>query len=153
MYKRILVPLDGSELAEKVLSHPKAMAAAWGAAEIDLIFVVEPLSAAVASQYFDKDKEDFSQLDKRAEAWSKGYLAKISQNLKEDGIAAKSIKSIVLIGKPAETIVDYATKNAVDLIVMSTHGRSGLTRWAIGSVAEKVISTSTSPVLIVRPES
>ncbi len=149
MYKRILVPLDGSGLAEKALSHAKTMATACGPAEIDLMFVVEPLRNTVVSGYGDKDKEFFAQSDKKAEAWGKDYLAKVSKELKSDGIATKSL---VLIGTAADTILDYAKKNAIDLIVMSTHGRSGLSRWAFGSVAEKVLSTSTSPVLIVRPE-
>ncbi len=148
MYKRILVPLDGSGLAEKVLSHAKAMATACGPAEIDLMFVVEPLPT-VLSAYSDKDKEYFAQSDKKKAAWGKDYLAKVAENLKRDGITTKSI---VLIGKPADTIVDYAAKNAVDMIVMSTHGHSGMTQWSFGSVAQKILSTSASPVLIVRPE-
>ncbi len=149
MYKRILVPLDGSGLAEKALNHAKTMATACGPAEIDLMFVSEPLATSVVEPYADEDKAYFSLSDKKAEAWGKDYLAKIAQNLKEDGIATKGI---VLKGKPAEKILDYAAKNAIDLIVMSTHGRSGFNRWAFGSVAEKVIKASTSPVLIVRPK-
>ena len=61
-------------------------------------------------------------------------------------------KSVTIEGKPAEAIVDYAEKNGIDLIVMSTHGRSGPSRWALGSVADKVIRSSTVAVLICVPE-
>ncbi|MFH0877133.1 MAG: universal stress protein, partial [Candidatus Omnitrophota bacterium] len=69
----------------------------------------------VRSVYSIEDKNYFAQSDKKAEAWGKDYLAKVAQNLKKDGITAKSV---VLIGKPAEEILDYVAKNAIDLIVM-----------------------------------
>ena len=149
MYKRILVPLDGSALAEKALSHAKITATAFGPSEIDLIFVVQTPDTTMVEELGDIDKAYFSQLDKKAEVRGKDYLAKVTQDLKKDGITAQST---VLRGNPAEMILDFAKKNAIDLIVMCSHGRSGLSRWAFGSVAEKVLSTSTSPVLIVRPE-
>ncbi len=148
MYKRILVPLDGSGLSESVLSHVKTMATACGPAEVHLLYVVEPLSAMRESSFSTQDKDYFAQSDRKAEAWGKDYLAKVVLNLETDSIKAKSI---VLIGNPAQDILDYATTNAIDLIIMSTHGRSGLARWVFGSVAEKVIRTATCPVMIVRP--
>ncbi len=147
MYDRILVPLDGSGLAEKALKHAKALAKDCGPAEIALLFVVEPLDTTVIEPYNDKDKEYFSQADKKVETWGKDYLAKIVKDLKSEGIAAKSI---VLKGKAADNILDYAAKKGIDLIVMSTHGRSGPARWAFGSVAERVSAASTVPVLMVR---
>ena len=146
MYKKILVPLDGSALAEKALSHAKITAVAFSPSEIDLIFVVQTPDTIMFEELGDIDKAYFSQLEKKAEVKGKDYLAKITQALKKDGITAQST---VLKGNPAEKILDYAAKNAVDLIVMSTHGRSGPSRWALGSVTEKVIRASTSPVLIV----
>ncbi len=148
MYKRILVPLDGSGLAEKALSHAKTMATACGPSELDLMFVVEPLGKSVVEAYADEDKEYFSQSDKKAQAWGNNYLKKVSQSLKKDSITSKTF---VLVGKPADTILDFAAENSIDLIIMSSHGRSGFNRWAFGSVAEKVLKTSKSPVLIFKP--
>jgi len=82
-------------------------------------------------------------------AQGKNSLAKIERELVADGVAAKSI---TLEGKPAETIIDYAAKNDIDLIIMSTHGRSGPSRWAFGSVADRVIRSSIVPVLIAVPK-
>ncbi len=149
MYNKILIPLDGSALAEKALIHAKALAKGCGSAAIDLMFVVQPLDTTVTEPYTDKDREFFSQSDQKAEDLGNRYLSKVAEDLKKDGITAKNI---VLLGRPAERILDYVEKNAVDLIVMTTHGRSGLVRWALGSVAERVIKTSTVPVIIVRPK-
>jgi nucleotide-binding universal stress UspA family protein len=76
------------------------------------------------------------------------YLAKIEKRLRDSGL---NVRSEVLIGKPAETIVQYASENRASLIVMSTHGRSGPGRWVFGSVAEKVLHGVTTPILLVRP--
>jgi nucleotide-binding universal stress UspA family protein len=80
--------------------------------------------------------------------YAKNYLAKASGSLKKAGIAAETA---IVHGIPADEILDYATKNGVDLIIMSTHGRSGVSRWAFGSVADRVLRHSTAPVLIVPP--
>ncbi len=114
MYKRILVPLDGSGLSESVLSHVKIMATACGPAEVHLLYVVEPLSAMRESLFSTQDKDYFAQSDRKAEAWGKDYLAKVVLNLEIDSIKAKSI---VLIGKPAQDILDYATTNAIDRLL------------------------------------
>jgi nucleotide-binding universal stress UspA family protein len=71
----------------------------------------------------------------------------VEQSLKEKGFKVKAESSL---GKPAEEIVNYANKNKVDLIVMASHGRSGISRWAYGSVAEKVLRSSCVPVLLIK---
>jgi nucleotide-binding universal stress UspA family protein len=76
------------------------------------------------------------------------YLAGVQKRLEDLGLRAQSV---VLQGKPAEEIADYANDNPVNLIMMSTHGRSGISRWAYGSVADKVLLGVCSPVFIVRP--
>ncbi len=76
------------------------------------------------------------------------YLAVVEKRLKDTGL---TVKSEILEGKPAEEIVDYATKNPFNLIAMATHGRSGISRWAYGSVAERVLQQVTSPLFLVRP--
>ena len=141
MYNKILVPLDGSKTAECALEHVETIATGCNVPEVILLFVVESIPAGLY-QSTAEGKEKMM-------AWGKESLAKIEKSLMTDGVAAKSI---VLEGKPAETIIDYAAKNDVDLIIMSTHGRSGPSRWAFGSVAEKVIRTSTVPILIAAPK-
>jgi len=86
--------------------------------------------------------------DKKLEAEANDYLAKIAANLKKEGIATQTA---VIQGMAAEEILDYVTKNKVDLIVMSTHGRSGVSRWALGGVADRVLRHSIAPVLIASP--
>ena len=77
------------------------------------------------------------------------YLQAIEKQFSEKGIAARSE---VLEGKPAEAIVDCATRTPFNLIAMVTHGRSGLSRWAYGSVTAKIIAGTSSPLLLIRPK-
>ena len=141
MYSKILVPLDGSRTAECALDHARTIATCCKVREVDLLFVAEPVSPGLY-QTSAEGKEKLM-------TWGKDYLSKIEKSLIADGIAAKSI---VVEGKPADTLVDYAAQNDIDLIIMSTHGRSGPSRCAFGSVAEKLIRSSTVPVLIAAPE-
>ena len=141
MYRKILVSLDGSKMSECALEHVRAIATGSNVTKVDLLFVAEPVSPGLY-QSSEESKEKLM-------TWGKDYLAKIERSLLNDGVKAKSI---ILEGRPAETIVDYAEKNNIDVIIMSTHGRSGISRWAFGSVAGKVISTSTVPVLIAVPK-
>ncbi len=143
MYKKILVPLDGSKLAECVLGHVRGIATGCSVPEVDLLFVVEPISGTAGVTYFASVEGQ-----KKLIAWGKNYLAKVGKSLVGEGIAARGI---VLEGKPAEVILDYAGKNKIDLIMMATHGRSGPARWALGSVTDKVVRLSTVPVFIVTP--
>lgn len=147
MYSKILVPLDGSELSGCALEHAKAFATGCGASEVDLLYVVEPLSTTRVA-FTTQEKEYWTQGDQKAEAWGKNYLAKVQQDLKKKGVAAKSV---VLKGNPAEKILDYAKKNSVDLIILSSHGRSGPSRFAFGSVADRVVRLSSCPVIVIRP--
>jgi nucleotide-binding universal stress UspA family protein len=84
---------------------------------------------------------------KRCKELCQTYLGKAEEKLKQDGF---SVCSETPTGNVAETIVDYANKNNFDLIVMATHGRTGLGRWALGSVADKVLTGANSPILLVR---
>jgi nucleotide-binding universal stress UspA family protein len=82
------------------------------------------------------------------------YLAKVSEDLKQSGLAVQT----EIIGErtgqhPAEVILDYADNNKVDLIVITTHGRSGVSRWAFGSEADKIVNHSKIPVLTITPTS
>jgi nucleotide-binding universal stress UspA family protein len=88
------------------------------------------------------------QAEKQALDWLKGYLIKLSDKLGGEGVNAKVA---VAHGKAADEILDYSSENNVDLIIMSTHGRSGIARWAMGSVADKVARHARAPVLIIPP--
>jgi nucleotide-binding universal stress UspA family protein len=77
------------------------------------------------------------------------YLAKIQADLIKEGL---TVRSEVLLGKAGEAISEFVERNDVDLVAIATHGRSGITRWAFGSVADKLVRSSSVPVLVVRPE-
>lgn len=138
MYKRILVPLDGSGLAEVALPYAEELAGRLGS-EVALIYVSE--SAEIPQHYIHQ-----FYLQKISEATKAGA----ERTLGESVAKAIKIKSAVLVGHPAETIVDYADKEEISLIVMATHGRSGIGRWALGSVADKVLRATNRPVALIR---
>ena len=137
MFKKVLIPLDGSKLAEKILPRVEGfMRDSRG--EVHLIRVV--VSYQVDPREEKKERERLIQ-----EAWD--YLEKIAARLRGRRIKAHAI---VVYGKDAVQICEYARKNKLDLIAMATHGRSGFSRWALGSVADKVLNCSRIPVLLVR---
>jgi nucleotide-binding universal stress UspA family protein len=149
MYKKILVPLDGSKLAECALPHVEELAKCFNIEEVILVSVTERVQGY---RVFDDPKqlqgqrlilEDVGKKQEQAER----YLIRISKKLTAKGI---KVDTEVLFWPPAEAIISYAEHNAVDLIVMCSHGHSGLTRWAFGSVADKVLRGSHIPVLVVR---
>jgi nucleotide-binding universal stress UspA family protein len=138
MYEKILVPLDGSDLAEIALPYAEELAGALGC-EITLIHV---------SESADEKYENMHQL----------YIEKIVESTKQGAERcrknkrAKKIKvsSVHLTGYVAEQIVDYADKENIGLIVMTTHGRSGIRRWILGNVAAKVVRATERPVALIR---
>ena len=142
MYKKILVPLDGSELSESILEHVITIATGCKVPDVLLIRVRSPLDKNTKEAL---DADIASKLDEAYQEEASNYLDKIVFDLKKKGIDAKAI---VLSGNPAEEIIGYVKDSGVDLIVMSTHGRSGVSRWVFGSVADKVIRLSEVPVLI-----
>lgn len=144
MYQKILVPLDGSEFSECILEHVKAVATGCRVPQVVLLRVIEPWDPQI---YGVPDSARYDS-QKKAQAAAEDYLAKTADSLSQEGVAAETA---VIQGKPAEGILDYAAKNQVDLIAMSTHGRSGISRWTFGSVADRVIRQSTVPLLIASP--
>jgi nucleotide-binding universal stress UspA family protein len=146
--RTILVLLDGSELAETVLPHVEAVAKQRGAELVDVILLSVCEPSLLPSYYPAAMPLNWDDHVARCKRSNGEYLAKIEKRLKEAGLR---VRSEVLVGKPAEAIVDYVSKNPVNLIVMSTHGRSGPSRWVLGSVAEKVLLGVSSPILLVRP--
>ena len=146
--RNILVLLDGSELAESVLPHVEAVAKQRGAGlvEVVLLGVCEP--TLLPSYYPTAMPLNWDDHVTRCKRSNEEYLAKVEKRLTDAGL---KVTTEVPVGKPADAIVDYASKNPVNLIVMSTHGRSGLGRWVFGSVAERVLLGVTSPILLIRP--
>ena len=144
MYKRILAPLDGSQLSECTLEHVKAIATGCQVPEVILLWIIEP-----PTQIAEAPEEFIRDAGKRALDYAKDYLSKVADSLKKENIATRTV---VLGGRPADEILDYAKKNNVDLVIMSTHGRSGVSRWAFGSVTDRVVRHSIAPVLVASPE-
>jgi nucleotide-binding universal stress UspA family protein len=143
MYKKILVPLDGSELAEVVLPHVKEMVAGHGEANVVLLRIVEPLPAGTPPAV------DFEVVQKAGVKEAEKYLARIQAKLNKEGL---NVEVEVLTGRPAETITDFVRREKVDLIALATHGRSGVSRWVFGSVADRLVRSSSVPILLIRPE-
>jgi nucleotide-binding universal stress UspA family protein len=144
MYNRILVPLDGSEFGECILQHVRSIAIGCHVPQVDLLVVVEPMSG----QIYDIPQNWKDSVQKQGIESARAYLAKMVGSLSKDGINASAV---VAEGSPADIILDYVIKNKVDLVMMSTHGRSGISRFAFGSVADKYIRESPVPVLIATP--
>ena len=143
MYKKVLVPLDGSELAEVVLPHVKEMVAGHGEANVVLLRIVEPLPAGTPPAV------DFEVVQKAGVKAAEEYLARMKARLTKEGL---DVETRVLTGRPAETITDFAQREKVDLIALATHGRSGVSRWVFGSVADRLVRSSSVPILLIRPK-
>ena len=142
MYKKILVPLDGSELAEVVFTYAKEFAARFDL-EVVLLYVSPPEQSGFVPMHR-------SYIEHAAEIVSRQtHEVQVKIGVREGGRVVVA-RSELVTGYPAEEIMRYADENAIDIIVMATHGRSGIRRWAIGSVADKVIRASNVPVLLVR---
>lgn len=137
MFDRIVVPLDGSELAEAVLAQVRRLLFHKDA-EVILVRAVSVPSAAEAASV---------ELPGILEAQAAKYLGKIAGVLISQGAR---VRTETRLGSTADVILDVASEEKASLIAMSTHGRSGIARWAFGSVAEKVLRASRVPVLAVR---
>ena len=139
MYEKILVPLDGSQLAEVALPYAEELAGRIGS-EVTLLFVHESIddpNQYLRQVYIQKIVES----TKRAAEIYSGIL---------DAQSATHVNSVSLFGYPAEKIVEYADKENIGLIIMSTHGQSGIKRWPLGSVADKIVKATTRPVVLIR---
>jgi nucleotide-binding universal stress UspA family protein len=144
MYNKILVPLDGSLLSECSLEEVKKLTAA-GISEVILLRVVEPIDRDEAVTWASAGYT-ISDIQNRKKAEAEKYMVSVVEKLKKEGI---SVRGEVVEGRATETIIDYSEKYQVDLIIISSHGRSGITRWALGSVADRVSRHSAIPVMLV----
>jgi nucleotide-binding universal stress UspA family protein len=127
MWKKILVPLDGSDLAELALPYAQELVSAFDS-ELILLYVSEPAEHEYLHMH---------QL----------YLEKVAVQMKK---LVKRVSPLVVSGKPAEEIVKYTEKNDIGLIIMASHGRSGIIPWATGGIASKVIDATSVPLLLIK---
>jgi nucleotide-binding universal stress UspA family protein len=141
--RRILVPLDGSEVAEQVLPTVVPIARALGC-ELTLFQVpIAYASGSLMGEWYLPFQSGFEIADQAAQ----DYLERLVTDLRKQGIEASTA---TWVGPVAESIIDYAEVNGADLIAMCTHGRTGLARWALGSVADRVLRAGDKPILLVR---
>jgi len=147
MYQKVMVPLDGSELAECVLPHVEAIAKGCNTKNIIFLQIVEPFQPRGGTGHIFGEG-DAERINAERKAAAEKYLAKMLSQVKYEGV---NVESEIISGKPAaEGIADYVTKNGVDLVIIATHGRSGISRWVLGSVADRILRSSCVPVLMVR---
>ncbi len=184
MYQKIMVPLDGSKVAECVLPHVEDLAKGCNAEEVVLVSVTERLKVYRRSTEYgggvaplspgtgpmpasmlgtvsppvgpilplegrstQPSATRVSQVVGKKERQAERYLNRIARRLEKKGIR---VRTEVLLGNPAEEIAQYAAHDGCDLIIMASHGRSGPSRWAYGSVADKVFRASPVPVMMVK---
>jgi len=156
MFKRLLVPLDGSRFGSRALRYAIAVAQHFGA-EVILIRVIRPATPMIAAEAHGVASPAESEIavqaaleaDKQNVARAKRYLRDKVRAIKSRHIKASYQ---VTIGEPAQSIMQFSKKENISLIVMTTHGKSGLKRAVMGSIADVVIRESGKPVLVIRPQ-
>jgi nucleotide-binding universal stress UspA family protein len=143
MFKKILVPVDGSELAELVFPYLHSLAVKENA-EINLV-QVPPINFA----YYPPDVVmDVAMIIESAQKGAESYLEQAANKLRKDGL---NVKTVIRTGNIADEILAEAEASGADVIAMTTHGRSGVTRFVMGSIADKVLHDAKIPVFVVRP--
>jgi nucleotide-binding universal stress UspA family protein len=147
-YNTILVPLDGSEVANQALPHARQLAAKFDA-ELVLFRVVPDVKASVTLKEYlpalDLNLEHQQSLVDHAARW----LQRLADEMALHHIRARPV---VNVGEADDCILNYAVSDGVDLIVMSTHGHTGVARWMYGSVAAKVLTSVSCPVMLVHSQ-
>ena len=143
IYRRILLPLDRSAISEQAVPHALAQARRFGA-ELILLRVLEPLTNVRGLS--DGDLEDMRAFSLQR---AREYLDDLVATSEYEGI---TVRTAIVEGRPHEKILQYAEENELDLIVICTRGRSGFSRWLMGSVADRVVRGAKVPVLLVRAE-
>ena len=154
--KTLIVPLDGSELAESVLPHVETLAKQRGPEPVEVV-LVRISEIMTIPTYYSPDISGVSlnwgnilqEETIRRKAEAKKYLEEIEKRFKQGKI---NVKSVVIEGKPNDEIVEYANKIPFSMIIMATHGRSGLSRLVYGSVAANIIHGVAGPILMIKPQ-
>jgi nucleotide-binding universal stress UspA family protein len=143
MYKKILVPLDGSKLAEAVLPHAEALAKSENAEIIILRVPTTP-----ASEFMARDPSVASMIRQSVMEEAEEYVHDKVGTIEEEHIKATGMTRE---GPVPEMILEVADETHADMIAMSTHGRSGIQRWLMGSVADKIVHHAHIPVMLIHP--
>jgi nucleotide-binding universal stress UspA family protein len=146
-YQRVIVPLDGSELAESVLPHLEAVASNCQITTVELVRVVPPIEMHFKAALPIDSKQE-KQINASALTEAEKYLLKVKARL---DAGRMTVTTKVLPGDPASELMKYIEKSGADLLVIATHGRSGVSHWVWGSVTEKLLHTSCIPVFVIRP--
>ncbi len=144
MYRKLLALLDGSQLAEVVFPYAKELA---GRLDMDvvLLHVYGPPGREFVPMYK-------AYLDRTAEA-IKAQARRLQESFGQEVVRPVEVSGELIMGYHAEEILRYADENAIDLILMASHGRSGESRWGWGSVADRILRGACIPVFMVRPPS
>jgi nucleotide-binding universal stress UspA family protein len=145
MYKRILVPLDGSKLSEAVLPHAERLARAL---DVEIVLLHVDVSPAPEFDPHVSPLAPVTEEVKQLHADEKSYIKHVCSKMESEGVRATYL---LREGAVAETIMEMAEVMQADLIAMSTHGRTGMLRLLLGSVAEQVVHESKIPVMLIRP--
>lgn len=154
MYKKIMVPLDGSELAECVLPHVEGFIENCRIKTIIFIRAVKPEPMLSRGSYttgevdFKRIEENTKKIEEEKKSSAEAYLAQVVDRFSR--YATVTFQTKVTLGDVADRLIDYASQNDVDLILIATHGRSGISRWVRGSIADRILRASHIPVLMVR---
>ena len=143
MYKRILLPLDGSAMSEQALpiavNHVKCFKS-----ELVLFRVISPLTKSYRTGMATVSA--IERAEEQLRVMTNDYLEKIATSLREDGL---EVSVVTRIGVPYKEIIGFSEQNDIDLIVMCTRGESGFTRWLLGSNTDRVIRGTRVPVFVV----
>ncbi len=143
MYKKMLVPLDTSGFAEFVLDHVKEIATTRAIPEVVLLSVVEPVTSQALAYM---GSAGVKAAEGRAVEAALQYLGKVKDRL---ALEKSKTSTVVLAGPPVEKILDFIGENGVDIVVLSSHGRSGISRWVLGSTVDKLLRSSPVPIFLV----
>jgi nucleotide-binding universal stress UspA family protein len=139
MFEHLLIPLDGSSLAECVLPHGLALARVLGA-RVTLLQVVEQAEPGGRTQAIDPLEWQYSEAEAGA------YLQEVADRLRLAGLPTSQV---LLQGDPAERVIDHAQAERADLILLSSHGRSGLSGWNVSSVVQKILARAYTSILLI----
>jgi nucleotide-binding universal stress UspA family protein len=142
MYTRMLIPLDGSKTAEKVLPYARLLAKTLKI-PVDLLGVID--IAGMAAHLVAEKARYLEVFIEQAEKSSQAYLKRIAPSF-----CRAPVRCMVERGRPEEVIIEKAAADGATLITMATHGRSGINRWLLGSVTEKVLRGTSNPLFLVR---
>lgn len=151
MYERILVPTDGSKVAESAVAHAIDIAETYRAT-LHTLYVVDTdaMEMSLSTEQLERiENGEFDDLDELAEFADRATQA-VADRASERGV---DVVEHVVSGQPHKSIADYAEQQDIDVIVMGSHGRSGIRRALLGSVTERVLRTTSVPVLVVDADS